>query len=81
MHDNQRHRSFALGLPMAMTEHVHVRLDLEQPLLRWRQKTASRQKVPGNGLRVATDKGAARMKGLAEEIVWMLRLGGRKAKL
>lgn len=66
---------------MAVAEHLDFRFDLKQPLLRRRQKVTSREKVSGNGLRVATDEGAARMKGLAKEIVLLRRLRGRKAKL
>jgi hypothetical protein len=66
---------------MAMAEHLDFRLDLKQPLLRRRQQIASRQEVSGDRLGMAADKGSARPKGLAEEILLLRRLGRRKPKL
>jgi len=66
---------------MAMAQHLDFRFDLEQPLLRRRQKIATRQEVSGNRLGMAADEGPAWPKGLAKEIVVLRRLGGRKVKL
>ncbi|MGA2369954.1 MAG: hypothetical protein ACLPPV_06555 [Candidatus Korobacteraceae bacterium] len=81
MHDDEGHRGFALGLPMAMAQHLDFRFDLKQPLLRRRQKIATRQEVSGNRLGMAADERAARPKGLAKEIGLLRRLGGGKPKL
>jgi hypothetical protein len=81
MHDNQGHRSFALGLPMTVAEHLNFRLDLKQPLLRRRQQIASRQEVSGDRLGMTADKGSARPKRLAEEVLLQRGLGRRKPKL
>jgi hypothetical protein len=81
MHDDNRHRRFALGLPMAMAQHLDFRLDLKQPLFRRRKKIAPRQEISGKRLRVTADERAARPKGLSEEVVLRLRFGGWKTKL
>ena len=69
MHDDQRHRARALRLPVAVAEHLHVRLDANQPLFRRRQFVAARQEVARDGLRVSADEGTARLERLAEVIV------------
>ena len=81
MHDDDGHRGFALGLPMAMAQHPDFRFDQKQPLLRRRKQVASRQEVSGNRLGMAADEGPARTKRLAKEIGLLRHLGVRKAKL
>ena len=59
-----------------MTQHLDRGLHVEQPLFRRRKLVAARQEVAGDGLRVSADKGTARMKKLAEEVVRLRGLGG-----
>lgn len=61
---------------MAMAEHLDLGLDLEETLFRRGKTISARQEVADDGLRVSADKGPARMKSLAEEIVSARGFGG-----
>ena len=62
VHDQQRQPLLPLRLPVAMAQHPHARLNLEEPLLGLGQAVRPPQKVSGNRLRVAAAQKTARHK-------------------
>jgi hypothetical protein len=81
MHNDQRHRSLPVCLPMTMAEHLDIGFHREQALFRRRKLIATWQEVAGNGLGMSTDEGTPGAKRLAEEILRANGFGGTMLRL